>query len=139
MRAHVRVPDLLKRRSEKTMLRANLQGSLRSVPCVEFITRIPVIDCDDVTACELARDIVDPIERSEIHFGLIRRGMNGQSLQMISELWIAYRLMEECKLVAIQGDKLLQPISRSSFGLPRHDQMHRHGIRSEERRVGKER
>src|SRR5204863_9294719 len=108
------------------MLLANLQGSLRSVPCVKFITRIPVIDYDDVTARELARDIVDPIERSEIHFGLIRRGMNGQSLQMISEVWIAYRLMEECKLIASQGDKLRHPISRSSVGLPCHDQMHGH-------------
>src|SRR5439155_25958984 len=116
------------------MLRTNLQGSRRSVRRVEFITRIPVIDYDDVTARELARDIVDPIERSEIHFGLIRRRPSRQFLQMISQLSIAYRLIEDCKLIAIQGDKLLQPISRSSFGLPRHDQMHRHGI---EKFIGK--
>src|SRR5439155_1881485 len=89
---------------------------------------------DDVTARELARDIVDPLERREIHFGLIRRGMHGQALEIISALSIAHRLMEECQLVAVQGDKLLQPISRSSFGLPRHDQMHRHGI---EKLIGK--
>src|SRR5205823_13979557 len=95
VRADVGTPDLFKWRSEKTMLRTNLQGSRRSVRRVEFITRIPVIDYDDVTARELARDIVDPIERSEIHFGLIRRRPSRQFLQMISELWIAYRLMEE--------------------------------------------
>src|SRR5205823_1670868 len=116
------------------MLGTNLQGSRRSMPCVKFVTRITVIGYDDVTARELARDILDPIERRGIDFGLIRRRPNRQFLQVISQLSIAYRLIEECKLVAIQGDKLLQPINRSSFGLPRHDQMHRHGI---EKFIGK--
>src|SRR5436189_6377804 len=105
------------------MLGTNLQGSRRSMPCVEFVTRITVIGCDDVTARELARDILDPIERSEIHFGLITCETNGQLLQVLSQLSTVNRLIDECKLVAIQGDKLLQPISRSSFGLPRHDQV----------------
>src|SRR5206468_2516863 len=123
VRADVGVPDLFKWQSEKTMLRTNLQGSRRSMPCVKFVTRITVIGYDDVTARELARDILDPIERRGIDFGLIRRRPNRQFLQVISQLSIAYRLIEECKLVAIQGDKLLQPIGRSSFGLLRHDQV----------------
>src|SRR5438067_5548745 len=102
MRGDVRVPDLFKWRSEKTMSRTNLQRSPRSVRRVEFVTRMTVIGYDNVTARELARDIADPIERSEIHFGLITRGTNGQLLQVISELSIAYRLIDECKLVACQ-------------------------------------
>src|SRR6266568_4023834 len=110
------------------MFRTNLQGSPRPMRRVKLITRITVVGYDNVTARELARDIVDPIERREIDFGLIRRGTSGQFLQMISQLSIANRLIDESKLVAIQGDKLLQPISRSSFGLLRHDQVHRHCI-----------
>src|SRR6266480_2921130 len=110
VRGDVGVPDLFKRRSEETMLRANLQRSPRSVPCVKFVTRIPIIGYDDVTARKLARDILDPIERREIDFGLIRRGTSWQLSQVISEFSIVCRLIDECKLVVIQGDKFFQPI-----------------------------
>src|SRR5437762_13998012 len=84
-RGDVGMADLFKWRSEKTMLRPNLQRSRRSVRCVKFVTRIPVIDYDDVTARQLARDIPNPIERDEIHLGLVRRRASGQFLQMRSE------------------------------------------------------
>src|SRR6266513_4283350 len=109
MRGDVGTADLFKRRSEKTVLRPNLERSRRSVRCVKFITRITVINYDDVTARELARDILNPIERGEIHFGLIRRGTSGQFLQMISQLSIVNRLMEECEFLAAQGDKFFPP------------------------------
>src|SRR5436190_21260631 len=128
MRGDVGVPDLFKWRSEKTMLRTNLQGSRRSMPCVKFVTRITVIDYNNVAVRELARDILEPIERRGNDFRLITRGSHRQFLQVILQLSIANRLIEECQLVACQDDKLLQPIGRSSFGLLRYDQMHRHGI-----------
>src|SRR6266699_3810365 len=110
MRGDVGVADLFKWRTEKTMLRPHLERSRRSVRCVKFVTRITVVDYDDVTARQLARNILNPIERVEIHFGLIRGRASGQFSQMISKLSIVNRLMEECEFVAIQADKFFQPI-----------------------------
>src|SRR5438105_9111662 len=105
MRGDVGMADLFKWRSEKTVLRPNLERSRRSVWCVKFVTRITVIDYDDVTARQFSRDILNPIECGEIYFSLVRRGTSGQFLQMISQLSIVNRLMEEREFLVVQGDK----------------------------------
>src|SRR5207253_9925800 len=71
MRGDVGMADLFKWRSEKTVLRPNLERSRRSVRSVQFVTRITVADYDDVTARQLARQSLNPIQRREFHFGII--------------------------------------------------------------------
>src|SRR5947207_7816706 len=54
------------------MLGATLQRATPSFGRVKVITRVTVIDSEDISASQLLRDIFDPFQRSEVHFRLVR-------------------------------------------------------------------
>src|SRR5260370_19885281 len=114
------------------MLRADLQGPGGAMQGVKFLTRIAVIDSQRITALKFVRQIVDPIGRSEVYFGLVIRGLRRQFLQMIAQLLIGNWLIDECERVAVKRDKFFQPytLCRGAKAPPpfRDDQVHRHGI-----------
>ena len=55
------------------MLGTDLQRPRGPLRRVKLITGMAVINREHVTAFELPRHIVDPIERGEVYFGLVTR------------------------------------------------------------------
>jgi hypothetical protein len=116
------------------MLRTDLQGSLGSMRCKKFVTVMAVINREHVTAIEFARCVVDPVGCREVYFGLVTGGPHGQFPQMLAQLLIGNRLVEECESVAVESNKFFQPCAFRLGAKPpptlQDDQVHRHGVES---------
>src|SRR5438105_15775609 len=54
------------------MLGATLQGAAASSGRVKVVTRITVIDRQDISASQLVREIFDPFQGHEVHFSFVR-------------------------------------------------------------------
>src|ERR1700730_1409104 len=83
------------------MVRVALQRAAASFGRVKVVTRITVIDRQDISANQLLREAFDPFQGREIHFRLVRLvQMSGDCVEMQAQLCICNWRRDETESIA---------------------------------------